>query len=389
MVRAERGIKKGVVGPLRSALGLQGICRRGDQARPPKSVHRKRCRARAELLFEHPPSQSHRLSSLVAGNGWSPEHRGERVSHRPMAVFTVQLQAEEPMNILAESGLRTRESGSFGALTLVPSSMASDMGQETLNLLNGGPLGIWDGQGEPSQVQDQPTEPADLDTHWAEPREKGSPVTNSRDRQQWKCDEITAAVLCFQAQDLDRLGTRIKYSEGNLQTWRSGTTSQECSQETVPRTGRTSLRASTKSDPPTELAGCREWVVSRAQRRARVTQTDESADVEIRHDLPSVHRKRCRARAELPCEHPPSQSHRLSSLVAGNGWSPERRGERVSHRPMLININLGTNLLNSAYYIVVNQSESFSGFGSSDNLFIEWSLWTRHSGSNQEAVEWK
>ena len=36
----------------------------------------------------------------------------------------------------------------------------------------------------------------------------------SRDRQQWKCDEITAAVLCFKAQDLDRLGTRIKYSEG-------------------------------------------------------------------------------------------------------------------------------------------------------------------------------
>ncbi|KAI4575985.1 hypothetical protein MJT46_001820 [Ovis ammon polii x Ovis aries] len=74
----------------------------------------------------------------------------------------------------------------------------------------------------------------------------------------------------------------------NLQTWRSGTTSQECSQETVPRTGRTSLRASAKSEPPTELPGCREWVVSRAQRRARVTQTDESADVEIRHDLPGV-----------------------------------------------------------------------------------------------------
>ena len=24
----------------------------------------------------------------------------------------------------------------------------------------------------------------------------------TRDRQQWKCDEITAAVLCFKAQDL-------------------------------------------------------------------------------------------------------------------------------------------------------------------------------------------
>ena len=36
----------------------------------------------------------------------------------------------------------------------------------------------------------------------------------TRDRQQWKCDEITAAVLCFKAQDLYRLGTKIKYSEG-------------------------------------------------------------------------------------------------------------------------------------------------------------------------------
>ena len=35
-----------------------------------------------------------------------------------------------------------------------------------------------------------------------------------RDWQQWKCDEITAAVLCFKAQDLYRLGTKIKYSEG-------------------------------------------------------------------------------------------------------------------------------------------------------------------------------
>ena len=45
--------------------------------------------------------------------------------------------------------------------------------------------------------------------------------------------------------------------------------------------------------------------------------------------------------------------------------------------------------MNSAYYIVVNQSESFSDFGSSEHLLIEWSLWTRHSGSNHEAVEWK
>ena len=36
----------------------------------------------------------------------------------------------------------------------------------------------------------------------------------SRDRQQWKCDETTTAVLCFKAQDLDRLGTTLKYSEG-------------------------------------------------------------------------------------------------------------------------------------------------------------------------------
>ena len=44
----------------------------------------------------------------------------------------------------------------------------------------GGHLGIWDGLGEPSQVEDQPTEPAKVDTHWAEHREKGSPVTNSQ-----------------------------------------------------------------------------------------------------------------------------------------------------------------------------------------------------------------
>ena len=59
------------------------ICRRRDQARPPKSVHRKRC-AGQNFPGEHPPSQTHRLSSLVAGNGWSPECRGESVSHRPM-----------------------------------------------------------------------------------------------------------------------------------------------------------------------------------------------------------------------------------------------------------------------------------------------------------------
>ena len=36
----------------------------------------------------------------------------------------------------------------------------------------------------------------------------------TRDWQQGKCDEITAAVLCFKAQDLYRPGTKIKYSEG-------------------------------------------------------------------------------------------------------------------------------------------------------------------------------
>ena len=36
----------------------------------------------------------------------------------------------------------------------------------------------------------------------------------TRDRQQWKCDEITAAVLRFKAQNLYRPGTKIKYSEG-------------------------------------------------------------------------------------------------------------------------------------------------------------------------------
>ena len=35
-----------------------------------------------------------------------------------------------------------------------------------------------------------------------------------RDWQQWKCDEITSEVLCFKAQYLYRLGTKIKYSEG-------------------------------------------------------------------------------------------------------------------------------------------------------------------------------
>ncbi|KAI4585996.1 hypothetical protein MJG53_003783 [Ovis ammon polii x Ovis aries] len=34
------------------------------------------------------------------------------------------------------------------------------------------------------------------------------------------------------------------------------------------------FKSSAKSEPPTELPGCREWVVSRAQRRVRVTQTD-------------------------------------------------------------------------------------------------------------------
>ena len=36
----------------------------------------------------------------------------------------------------------------------------------------------------------------------------------TRDWQQGKCDDITAAVLWFKAQDLYRLGTKIKYSEG-------------------------------------------------------------------------------------------------------------------------------------------------------------------------------
>lgn len=36
----------------------------------------------------------------------------------------------------------------------------------------------------------------------------------TRDWQQWKCDEITAAVLRFKAQNLYRPGTKIKYSEG-------------------------------------------------------------------------------------------------------------------------------------------------------------------------------
>ena len=30
---------------------------------------------------------------------------------------------------------------------------------------------MWDGPGEPSQEEDRPMEPADLDTHWAEHRQ--------------------------------------------------------------------------------------------------------------------------------------------------------------------------------------------------------------------------
>lgn len=43
---------------------------------------------------------------------------------------------------------------------------------------------------------------------------KASLLGFTRDWQQWKCDEITAAVLRFKAQDLYRPGTKIKYSEG-------------------------------------------------------------------------------------------------------------------------------------------------------------------------------
>ena len=64
--------------------------------------------------------------------------------------------------------------------------------------------------------------------------------------------------------------------------------------------------------------------------------SSESADVEIRHDLPRVFTGNGAAHGQnFPGEHPPSQTHRLSSLVAGKGWSPECRGESVSHRPMV------------------------------------------------------
>ncbi|KAI4545721.1 hypothetical protein MG293_002276 [Ovis ammon polii] len=95
---------------VRSYLPPHGICRRGDQARPPKSVHRKRCRARAELPCEHPPSQTHRLSSLVAGNGWSPERRGERVSHRPMDRDDAGLRLPDSK----DPGERRRFTSSYG-----------------------------------------------------------------------------------------------------------------------------------------------------------------------------------------------------------------------------------------------------------------------------------
>lgn len=64
--------------------------------------------------------------------------------------------------------------------------------------------------------------------------------------------------------------------------------------------------------------------------------SSESADVEIRHDLPRVFTGNDAAhRQNFPGEHLPSQTHGLSSLVAGNGSSPECRGESVSHRPMV------------------------------------------------------
>ncbi|CAN0549729.1 unnamed protein product [Rangifer tarandus platyrhynchus] len=64
--------------------------------------------------------------------------------------------------------------------------------------------------------------------------------------------------------------------------------------------------------------------------------SSECADVAIRHDLPSVHRKQTvphvgRTAWVSICH----QTYRLSSLCAGNGSSPECRGESVLHRPMV------------------------------------------------------
>ena len=66
--------------------------------------------------------------------------------------------------------------------------------------------------------------------------------------------------------------------------------------------------------------------------------TSESADVEIRHDLPGVFTGN---RQNFLGEHLPSQTHWLNSIVARNGWSPECRGEFVSHRPMVRSSHTG------------------------------------------------
>ncbi|KAI4591271.1 hypothetical protein MJG53_002320 [Ovis ammon polii x Ovis aries] len=284
------------------------ICRRGDQARPPKSVHRKRCRARAELLFEHPPSQSHRLSSLVAGNGWSPERRGECVSHRPMAVFTVQLQAEEPMNILAESGLRTRNLQTWRSGTT-----SQECSQETV------PRTGRTSSHPPSQSHRLSSLVAR--NGWS-PERRGERVSHR-----------PMAVFTVQLQAEEPMNI---LAESGLRTragpWESGMAKESqarCkisprSLRTLTPTGRSPERRADRS--PTLEAQGSYCTVSNGLRICR--RGDQARPPK------SVHRNRCRARAELPCEHPPSQTHRLSSLVAGNGWSQERRGERVSHRPM-------------------------------------------------------
>lgn len=58
----------------------------------------------------------------------------------------------------------------------------------------------------------------------------------------------------------------------------------------------------------------------------------ESSDVEIRHYLPRMFTGNGQ---NFLGKHLPSQTHQLNSLVAGDGWSPECRGESVSHRPMV------------------------------------------------------
>ncbi|KAG5194809.1 hypothetical protein JEQ12_013085 [Ovis aries] len=73
------------------------------------------------------------------------------------------------------------------------------------------------------------------------------------------------------------------------------------------------FKSSAKSEPPTELPGCQEWVVSRAQRRARVTQTDVGSCCKERDD----------AGLRLPDSKDPGERRRFTSSYGKNADSAE------------------------------------------------------------------